>query len=315
MVQTRSGSLRGSLYIATACVFWALSGVLAKFLFAHRQLSPLMLVQHRMLLCSVILGLLMGWRCRDELRVRAADWGFFVAYALAGLTMVQLTYFTAVREGSVATAIFLQYLAPGMTAAWSVAVARRPSPAGLSGHLGLALGGSGLLLLGGAGGGLATTPLGAASGLASAACLSFCAIYGARGVAKYSPRTVLFYAMGLGAISLLPLAQPWRAWAGGAPGMAWTAVDWSFAVYLASFGTLAPFLLFLEGLRTVDPVPATLICMLEPVLATSLAWLFLGERLTLPQAAGGAMILVAIARLQRSRQAGAHQAATSDSRS
>jgi drug/metabolite transporter (DMT)-like permease len=289
---------------------------LAKFLFASRQLNPLMLVEYRMLLSIVILGALMAWRARDEMRIRPADWRFFLLYGSVGMAMVQLSYFTAIREGSVATAIFLQYLAPGLTAAYSVLWLRLPPPAGLGVNLALALAGSGLLLLGGASRGLATTPLGMLAGISSAGFLSFYAIYGARAVAKYSPRTVLLYALGVGALCLMPLARPWQVLGiGGAAGAAagslaggaaagaiWVAADWWFALYMAVFGTLVPFSLFLEGLRTVEPVQAVLVSMLEPVLATLGAWLFLAERLSLLQLGGGALILAAIGRLQLGRR-------------
>jgi len=287
--------IRGYALIAAACLFWALSGVLAKFLFSSRPLNPLLLVQFRLLTSFLILAAVLAARSPGDLIIRRRDVGFFLVYGSVGMAMVQLSYFTAIREGTVSTAIFLQYLAPAITAAYAVLWVRQKAPPGLVINLGLAMGGSALLLLGG--GGLSTTPLGVLAGVSSAAFMSFYAIYGSKGVAMYSPPTVLVYALGVGAVFLLPLAKPWQVLALG-----WGPADWLFVLYMAVLGTLVPFSLFLSGLKQVEPVQATLTAMLEPVLATTGAWLLLGESLLPLQAAGGLLILTAVGRLQLSRQ-------------
>jgi drug/metabolite transporter (DMT)-like permease len=290
--------LRGCGLIALAALFWALSGIVAKHLFTTRTIAPLVLVEFRMLIAFGILLLLLAALAPSTLRIRLRDLPFFLVYGSLGMAMVQLTYFTAIREGSVSTAIFLQYLAPLLTATYSVVWLRQPAPAGLGRHLALALGGSAMLLLGA--GGLTTTPLGVLAGLASAGLLSFYAVYGARGVGMYSSHTVLLYALAVGTVSLWPLFTPWQV-----ASLGWGATDWLFAIYMAVFGTLVPFTLFLAGLRYVTPVQATLTAMLEPVLATVGAWLILGEALSPWQIAGCCLIAVAVARLQLTRQAGA----------
>lgn len=289
--------MRGCGFIALAATFWALSGILAKHLFASRTIDPVILVEFRMLIAFVILFVLLAAFAPASLRIQTRDLPFFLVYGSLGMALVQLTYFTAIREGNVSTAIFLQYLAPLLTAIYTVVWLRKPPPAGLARNLALALCGSALLLLGG-GAGLATTttPLGVAAGLASAVLLSFYAIFGARGVGMYSSHTVLFYALAVGTVTLWPLFQPWRVAALG-----WVAVDWLFVLYMAVFGTLVPFALFLAGLRYVSPVQATLTAMLEPVLATVGAWLLLGESLGILQVAGCVLIAVAVASLQLSR--------------
>ncbi len=288
-------TLRGSLLIAGATLFWALAGVLAKFLFARRTLDPLVMVELRMLLSFVILGFLLAARDPPALRIAPRHFGFFVVYGSAGMAMVQLSYFTAVREGNVSTAIFLQYLAPVLTAVYTVVCAKSRPPAGLTANLALAVAGSTLLLVGGKGG-LSTTPFGVAAGLASAGFMSFYAIYGAKGVGLYRPYTVLLYSLAVGALTLCPFFPPWQV-----AELGWGAADWLFILYMAVFGTLVPFTMFLSGLRFVTPVQATLTAMLEPVLATFGAWLLLGESLGPLQAAGGALITAAVARLQISR--------------
>ncbi|MDP2871654.1 MAG: EamA family transporter [Bacillota bacterium] len=301
---------RGYLLIAGATVFWALSGTLAKFLFSNRPIAPLVLVEFRLLGSFVLLALVLAIFDPSELELlrvrllRRADAAYFLTYGTVGMAMVQLSYFLAISEGSVATAIFLQYLAPVFTALY-VGLARRGLPEkGVVSSLLLALCGSGLLLLGG-GAGLTTSRLGLLAGLASAGFMSFYTVYGARGVQRYGPRTLLLGALGVGGLALVPFFPPWRVL-----DLGWTAADWLFLLYLAVFGTLIPFMMFLAGLRTVAPVQATLTAMLEPVLATTFAWVLLGESLRPPQLAGGALIIAAVAHLQvsRARRAAAQEA-------
>lgn len=293
--------MRGYLLIAGATVFWALSGTLAKFVFVNRSIPPLVLVEFRLLGSFVLLAALLAALNPAELRqalglvFRRTDARYFLIYGTAGMAMVQLSYFLAISEGSVATAIFLQYLAPVLTAIYFGLLRRKRLEGNVKLSLLLAVCGSGLLLLG-SGTGLATSTLGLFAGLASAGFLSFYTIYGARGVSAYGPRILLLGALGVGSVAVMPFFPPWRV-----AGLGWAAADWLFIAYLAVFGTLIPFMMFLAGLRTVAPVQATLTAMLEPVLATAFAWVLLGEALRLPQLAGGALIITAVAWLQISR--------------
>jgi drug/metabolite transporter (DMT)-like permease len=162
--------MRGYLLIAGATVFWALSGTLAKFMFNNRPIAPLVLVEFRLLGSFVILAALLAAFSPAELRsglrlaLRPADARYFLIYGTAGMAMVQLSYFLAISQGSVATAIFLQYLAPVLTAIYIGSLRRKPLDRTVKSSLALAVCGSGLLLLGG-GAGPATSPLGLFAGL------------------------------------------------------------------------------------------------------------------------------------------------------
>jgi len=294
--------LRGYLLISGATLFWAVSGTLAKSLFKSRPIEPVMLVEFRMIFACLLMGLLLAVSNPPELRIRRADLPFLAVYGSLGMAMVQVTYFVAVSEGTVSTAIFLQYLAPLVTAGYETAAGRKLPSKALLTSLALATCGSATLLLSGSGG-LSTSRLGLVAGLASAGFMSFYTVYGARAVARYSPRTVLLWITGIAALALAPVARPWQA-----AGLGLTVTDWVLLLYLGTFGTLVPFAMFLAGLKYVRPVPATLTAMLEPVLATVIAWIFLAETLSALQLAGAGLIIGAVANLQlrrpRGRQAG-----------
>jgi drug/metabolite transporter (DMT)-like permease len=64
--------------------------------------------------------------------------------------------------------------------------------------------------------------------------------------------------------------------------------------YVVLFGTVVPFGLILLGLRTIDATRAGLLGVTEPVLAGLIAWPVLGEAWSVPQLAGGALVLAGI---------------------
>lgn len=290
----RTDAFRGSLCIMGATLFWSLSGVLAKHLFRSRMLMPIVLVQGRMMIAGLVLILALYALAPHRLRVSRRDIPYFLIHGSVGMAAVQVSYMTAVSEGSVSSAIFLQYTAPVLSAVYFALVARRLPEAYVLLSLVLATTGSALLLLGG--GGIATTPRGVVAGLLSAVLMSFYTIYGARGVKTYSSWTTLAWGLFGGTLALGIVKPPWTTLVSGLG-----LPDLLLLGFMALFGTLLPFGLFLYGLGHVPPLQAILICMLEPVLATLFARLFLGESLVMLQALGGAAIIAAVAWVESRR--------------
>lgn len=81
---------------------------------------------------------------------------------------------------------------------------------------------------------------------------------------------------------------------GGADAALWTAA-------MALVATALPVVLFLAGIRRVDAGTASLLATVEPALTALMAAALLGERLTLLQYLGGALILAGVLRLRLER--------------
>jgi threonine/homoserine efflux transporter RhtA len=64
------------------------------------------------------------------------------------------------------------------------------------------------------------------------------------------------------------------------------------------FGTLLPFLLYIWGIQRVRAERAVIAATLEPVLAASFAWIWLGQSLSGIQLLGGALVVAAVSSLQ-----------------
>jgi drug/metabolite transporter (DMT)-like permease len=104
---------------------------------------------------------------------------------------------------------------------------------------------------------------------------------------NHSNGTALTFALVFGTLFLLP----WQSPDGLAPltqgGMAWLLL-----LGLAIGPTLGSLTLYNLGLREVPASNASLIAMLEPVVASILAFVFLGEQMELLQSIGGVMVVV-----------------------
>ena len=62
--------------------------------------------------------------------------------------------------------------------------------------------------------------------------------------------------------------------------------------------TVLPFLCYFASLRYLEPSRSSLTTMLEPVVAMTVAWLWLGESMTFPQMLGGGGVLAGVFLLQ-----------------
>lgn len=290
---------RGYLFVTGAAVLWGVAGAVAKYLFSARSVAPFLLVQVRMGLSALLLAAGLAFFAPRLLKINRSDLGFLIIFGTVGMAAVQFTYLFTIDVTNVATAIFLQYLAPILTAAYAWLVERQPLGLRVLLCVALALGGSVLLIFGGTAQ-LQVRPLGLFTGLLSALFMSFYTIVGAKGVSRLSPWTLLCFGLGIGFLFWL-LVDGALALTGRftLPLAALTDPSlWSFFGYIAILATIVPFGLYLTGLKSVSPTMAILTGMLEPLTATLASFLLLGERLLGLQMLGGALIVLAVVLLQ-----------------
>lgn len=103
-----------------------------------------------------------------------------------------------------------------------------------------------------------------------------------------SPLVAVSYSIVAGALALLVAAIP--AGLGRDLGRA-TLLDWLAIVYMAVFATVLGFVWFYEGVREIGPTRASLCINFVPVFAVVLAFLLLGEPLTVSLALGAGLVL------------------------
>jgi Predicted permease, DMT superfamily len=81
----------------------------------------------------------------------------------------------------------------------------------------------------------------------------------------------------------------------------WHLPVWALVLWVVVLGTLVPFVLIVGALQYVSATRVGITAMLEPVVATIVAWAWLDETLAPVQLAGAAVVLTAILLAQTAR--------------
>ncbi len=261
--------------VLSAALLWGLGGTLAKVFM--QSVPPGVLIPLRFVLSFAILApVLIRNRPRGE-----AGRLVLVGLALAG---AQAFYYLAIDATTVATGIFLQYLAPALLTVYALSQGERILPRAFAG-VALALFGAYVLVAGQVG--LSINPLGIGYGLLAA--FSFAAYAQLSSRLKSPPLVALAVATGVGAL----FSAPWLILNQG-PLRSLGLADWSGVLYLVTLGTVLPFALFLYGVRQLRPRVATLLAMLEPVAGALFAVPLAHEPITLWTTLGGGLILLGV---------------------
>jgi DME family drug/metabolite transporter len=73
-----------------------------------------------------------------------------------------------------------------------------------------------------------------------------------------------------------------------------TAQGWLLVLYLGLVPTAFAYWMFQKGLRSVSATAASIVSMLDPVVAALLAWVLFGETLSASGIVGAALLLTSI---------------------
>lgn len=81
-----------------------------------------------------------------------------------------------------------------------------------------------------------------------------------------------------------------------------TAGNIFFILYLSVFVTVAAYIFYFEGLKSIPTATGSMLFFLKPFIASALAWLFLGERISVLQVIGIFLILGGIYKSQKTKR-------------
>jgi len=288
--------IKGYLYIVAAAILWGSSGTAGKALF-QGGMTPFELVQIRVTLSALILAAAFGVSARRLLIIRAKDIGYFLLLGGIAMAMVQGTYLYAISKIQVAAAIFLQYLSPILVAFFSICFWNERLTVSKLAALTLALSGCYLVV-----GGydlqlLQMNRLGIMGGLGSAVGAAGYTLLGERGMHRYGPLTILFYAMAFAALTWHILYPPFHYVTAG-----FSLNQWGWILYITILGTIFPFGLYFMGINYIRSTRAIITATLEPISAGFMCFFFLGEALGPLQIMGAALVIGAIVFLQLERE-------------
>ena len=285
--------LEGYLLIAAAALCYGASAALGKAVFNGADwvrgagIDPLILSQTRSTFSLLVLvPILLLVRGTTELKTSGSTLLKCVAMGVLGVCGANFFYYYAIAKSTVAIAITVQYTAPVWVYAYTVAAGQQKETWLRSMAVFLAFAGCALVALTGPGAYLKVSIIGIAAALGAAFSYSFYNVIGADLLTRSSRWLVLFYTLLFASIFWLILDPPWRVAA-----QHYSAREWLFLFGFAMISMLLPFALYLGGLRLLDPTSAIVTSCLEPVFASLLAAIFVGERLGLWQITGIALVL------------------------
>jgi drug/metabolite transporter (DMT)-like permease len=281
----------GYLLAAVAAAMFAVNGSIAKLLIED-GVSPAHLSQLRVTVAFVMLAGALAVVDRRRLRIARADVPRMAWLGLAGVAIVQLSYFLAIERMPISVALVIQFTGPAMVLLWlRLAHGRRLKPS-LYGAVALSVAGSALVVeVFDAG---AIDGLGVVYALVAAVTFAIYLVGFERVGRSYDAFTTLAWGLGFATLFWLLVSPPWTFPVGDLD----SAGDILLALGVVVIGTLAPFLLNVTALRHLPAARVGVIATLEPVLATLVAWAIHDEALTGIQIAGGLLVVAAVAWVQ-----------------
>jgi drug/metabolite transporter (DMT)-like permease len=305
--KTRHAPTGYLLYLGAALLF-AINGTVAKsLLLAGFEASTLS--QLRATVAFLILFAFVALTRPAALRLRRAEIPMLLVYGIVGIALTQFLYFAAIARLPIGITLLIEFTAPLFIAAWFRIAWDHPTKPIVWMALGTAL--VGLAIVAQVWDGLTLDPLGVA--FAVGAMLALVVYYLSADVQVHRPGArdpVSLTMWGMGAAALFwAVVQPWwlfpfDALGGTQPlfGESGPAVPIAgLATWMIVLGTVVPFSLVVVSLQHLRASQASVVGMTEPIFATAIAWLALGEALEPVQLVGAAIVLgsVLVAELNR----------------
>jgi drug/metabolite transporter (DMT)-like permease len=290
---------RGTALAVCSAVLFSSSGWLATAVmdvgWSPAQVSCARIVLAALLLLPVV-ALVRG----RALRLRRREVPLVLAMGLLGVAGTQLCYFIAVARISVGIGMVLEFVAPVLIALWVRVVRRTRLRAPV--WLGIGIAVIGLAMLAQVWQGLKLDPIGFAAGLGSAVCTAGYFLIAERGAAKQDPIGLITWSMVVGAVLISLVSAPWTlpfhllgaptTLGGGHPSV------WLLIILIAVVSTAVPYLVGTLSMKWVSSTVASVLGVIEPLMATIAAWLLLGQTLDQVQVVGAVVLLGGAALVQ-----------------
>ncbi|WP_028921492.1 EamA family transporter [Pseudonocardia acaciae] len=292
VVLEKTARARATGQSLTSWVLFGSSGPLAGAVMAAGW-SAAAVTSVRIALAATVLAPVVAVLRRRLPRLHPSDLWLLLGYGLLGVAGVQLFFFLAVARVPVTVAMVLVNLAPALVALW-VRVVRRTRLAGPV-WVGIGLAVAGLVMVAQVWQDARLDPLGVAAGLASAVCSAGYFLLGEHGASRHDTLGLTAAGLVIGAVVVVAISPPWTLPSGLLTATAvlggLRAPAWLVLVVLAVVGTVVPYLAGLRALRHLPSALASVLALVEPLVAAALAWLLLGQALSLTQLVGAAVLL------------------------
>ena len=264
----KNRNITGMVYAILGGILWGVSGACGQFLFQNKEVTARWLVPVRLFTAGFLL--LCYFMIRDRKKAVSVwknrkDAGDIVIYGLAGLMFCQFSYFQTIEWSNAGTATVIQYLGPALIVVYvCISTRRKPEWKEVISVI-LALSGIFLIATHGTPGTLVLSSRALIMGLLSAVSVVIYTVQPGRLLKRFDAPLILAWGMLAGGVALSAVFQPWRHM----PVIAGVSV--CMLVYIFLFGTMISFSLYLQSVKLIGSVKASLFACVEPVSATVLA--------------------------------------------
>lgn len=269
--------------------FWGFSGTSASFLFDTYRVDTLWLMSVRQILAGLLFMVVVVARDRArlvKLWTTPTDRKQLLLFTAFGLLFNQFCYLSAVRLTNAGTATVLQCLQLVIIMGYTCVIDHRMPRVREAVGIGLALGGTFLIATGGDPTSLSISPLGLVAGLMCAVSATCMAVIPAKILPEYGSPIVTGSAMLTAGIITCTIVQPWAHM----PALDAAGVE-ALAVFVV-VGSFLAYMLYMQGVKDIGSVRASLIGTVEPVSATITSAVMLGTVFLPTDLIGFAMIIV-----------------------
>jgi drug/metabolite transporter (DMT)-like permease len=298
--------LVGYVMVLAAAALFGVNGSVAKVALSS-GLTSLRLTEARCVGACLGLMLIAFARDRASLRIRRDELLRLAIFGVVGVALVQLFYFLAIHRLDIGIALLIQYLGPLLVAIYARTFGHERVRRRIWAALALSL--TGLALMVELWKGVALDGLGVVFALISAVIFAAYLLLAEYEVAYRDSVTLMAWGF-LFATLFWTIAQPWWSFPAGRVGRtvslqghlaSWHLPVWALVLWVIVLGSIVPFSLIVGALRHVSATRVGIAAMLEPVVATVVAWAWLRETLAPVQLAGAAVVLAAILLAQTAR--------------
>ena len=296
----------GYAMVATAATLFAVNGSVSKVVLGA-GLSSLELAQIRNTAAAVLFFAFLVVVAPKKLRVGRRELAFLVAFGLIGVALVQWLYFVAIENLPVGVALLIEFTAPLFVALFARFVYGEHVRRRIWFAVALCL--TGLALVVELWSGVAFSTVGVTAAFGGAFALTAYLLMAERERRHRDAASLSFYGF-LFAALLWAVVQPlWE--------FPWDVLDdnvslqgnlseysapiWMLVAFIVLIGTMVTFSLLVGSLRHISATRASIVATLEPVVATVIAWAWLGETFGATQLVGGAIVIAGILVAQSAR--------------
>ena len=296
----------GYVMVATAATFFAVNGSVSKVVLGS-GLSSLELAQIRNTFAALIFLAFLVVVAPSRLRVGRSELLFLVAFGLVGIALVQWLYFVAIENLPVGVALLIEFTAPLFVALFARFIYKEHVRRRIWVAVALCI--AGLALVVELWSGVAFSTVGVTAALGGALALTAYLLMAERERRHRDAASLSFYGF-LFAALLWAVVQPlWKfPWSvlGNRVSLQGnlsehSAPVWLLVAFIVIVGTIVTFSLLTGALKHISATRASIVATLEPVVATVVAWAWLGESFGPTQLIGGGVVIAGILVAQSAR--------------